>query len=181
MEIMPPVGSIEAKDPFAVAPPGHSLTEDNSKWAWGQPPQQVDPDVVLQNAIDSLKTPRVKDELLKLLMVGASVEVLVEGYILQGFQDGKFTPDIGLLIKGPLTLYIANIAEEQNIPYRLFENANALEEGKMGDETFFKMMKQNNPDMFNYVKETINEGIRRGMTPEPPQEENFISMDKETK
>ena len=104
-------------------------------------------------------------------MVGGSIEVMVEGYLLQGFQEGRFSPDIALLIKAPLGLYIANIAETEGIPYRLFENADALEEGKMNDETFFKMMRQNNPEMFNYVRETINEGIRRGIM---PQEENFI-------
>ena len=54
---MPPVGSIEAKDPLAVAPPGHSLTEDNSKWAWGNPPKDVDPEAVLQKAINAPEPP----------------------------------------------------------------------------------------------------------------------------
>ena len=174
MEEMPIRGSIEAKDPFASAPPGHSLTEDISKWAWGKPPQDSDPEVVIQKAINSLKQPMVKEEMMKLLMVGVSVEVMVEGYILQGFQDGKFNPDVGLLIKGPLSLYIANMAEEEGIPYRVFENADALEEGKMDDKTFFRMMQQNNPEMFTYVQETINAGIRKGMMPSAPEEESFV-------
>jgi len=180
MEILPPRGSIEAKDPFAVAPPGHSLTEDNSKWAWGKPPRYVDPDVVMDKAIESLKQPRIKEEMMKLLIVGASVEVLVEGYIMQGFQEGRFNPDVGLLIKGPLSLYIANMAEEAGIPYRLFENSDALEEGKMNDETFFRMMQDNNPEMFNFVRETINAGIRKGYSNQPPEEDNFMSMEGET-
>ena len=166
--------SIEAKDQFASSPPGHSLTEDISKWAWGKPPQQVNPETILANAIDSLKQPSIREEMLKLLIVGVSVEVMVEGYILQGFQDGKFTPDVGLLIKGPLSIFIANMAEEEGIPYRLFENPDALEEGKMSDETFFTMMQQNNPEMFTYVKETINEGIRKGIMPSAPDEESFV-------
>ena len=179
MEMLQPKGTVEAKDPFAIAPPGHSLTEDNSKWAWGQPPKDVDPDVVMDKAIESLKQPKIKEEMMKLLIVGASVEVLVEGYIMQGFQEGRFTPDIGLLIKGPLSLYIANMAEEAGIPYRLFENADALEEGKMNDETFFRMMQDNNPEMFNYVRETINAGLRKGYSNQTP-EDNFMSMEGET-
>lgn len=180
MEILPPKGSIEAKDPFAVAPPGHSLTEDNSKWAWGKPPKYADPDIVMDRAIESLKQPSIKEEMMKLLIVGASVEVLVEGYIMQGFQEGRFNPDIGLLIKGPLSLYIANMAEEAGIPYRLFENSDALEQGKMNDETFFRMMQDNNPEMFNFVRETINAGIRKGYSNQPPEEDNFMSMNEET-
>ena len=51
---MAPQGSIEAKDPFAAVPAGYSLTIDNERWPWGQPPQKVDPSEVLEDAIDSL-------------------------------------------------------------------------------------------------------------------------------
>jgi len=60
----------------------------------------------------------------------------------------------------------------------MFENEDALTRGEMDDKTFFRMMRQNNPAMFAYVSETINEGIRKGRTPEPPQEENFMTMKK---
>ena len=181
MENMPMKGTIEAKDQFASAPPGHSLTEDVSKWAWGKPSQDADPELVLQKAIDSLKIPKEKEELIKLLTVGVSIEVMVEGYILQGFQEGRFNPDVGLLIKGPLSLYIANIAEEEDLPYRLFENANALEEGRMDDKTFFTMMQQNNPEMFDYVKETVNAGIRQGIMPSAPEEDTGFMSKKNKK
>ena len=115
METEAPVGSIEAKDPFAVAPPGHSLTEDNSKWAWGKPPQIVDPEQALEVAIASLQKPKVRDEMFKLLYTGVSVEVMVEGYVLQAFHDGKFMPDVGMLIRPPLGMYIAYMAEEAGI------------------------------------------------------------------
>jgi hypothetical protein len=39
-------------------------------------------------------------------------------------------------------------------------------------------MRDNNPAMFAYVSETINEGIRRGNEPMPPREENFMTMTK---
>ena len=176
MEKLPLAGSIEAKDNFAASPPGHSLTIDNERWPWGKPQEQADPQAVLDKAVDSLAVPSVRDEMMKLLMVGASVEALVEGYIFQAFQDGGFSPDVGLLIKGPLALYIASVAEEENIPYRMFENQNALTEDEMDDKTFFMMMRDNNPAMFEYVNQNINEGIRRGNAPTPPAEDNFINM-----
>ena len=172
-----PVGSVEAKDPFAVAPPGHSLTEDNSKWAWGKPPQITDPEQALEGAIASLQRPKIRDEMFKLLYTGVSVEVMVEGYILQAFHDGKFMPDVGLLIQPPLGMYIAHMAEEAGIPYRLFENEDAGTEGRMDDETFFSMMKDNNPRMFEFIRENVNESIREGNMPSEPAEENFMTMD----
>lgn len=173
-----PMGSIEKKDPVAMAPPGYGLISDNTRWPWGSPPAFVDPQEVLDQAVSSLETPRTRQELLKLLLVGASVEALVEGYIFQQFSEGGFNPDVGLLIKGPLALYIANMAEEEGIPYRFFENNNELEEGQMDDETFFRMMKENNPGLFAFVREQINEGIRQGTMPQAPEEENFLNARK---
>lgn len=172
-----PVGSIEAKDPFAVAPPGHSLTQDNSRWAWGKPPQITDPEEALEVAISSLQRPKVRDEMFKLLYTGVSVEVMVEGYVLQAFHDGKFMPDVGLLIQPPLGMYIAHMAEEAGIPYRLFENEDAGTEGQMDDKTFFSMMKQNNPRMFEFIRENVNESIRQGNIPSEPEEQNFMTME----
>tara|TARA_R110001592_G_scaffold14982_2_gene66120 strand:- start:495 stop:1055 length:561 start_codon:yes stop_codon:yes gene_type:complete len=178
-ELIPMVGSIEAKDSYSAPPPGHSLTEDNSKWAWGKPPREVEPELVLEQALDSLEKPAIKEELLKLLMVGASVEMLVEGYLIQGFNEGRFNPDVGLLIKGHLALYIANMAEEEGIPYRMFENADALDQGKMDDQTFFRMLNENNPEMFGVIREQINEGIRGGYSMQPAEEVQQSFLDNE--
>ena len=180
-EELPMRGTIEAKDPFSMAPPGYGLTSDNERWPWGKPQQQVNPEIVLREAVDSLEVPHVREEMMKLLMVGASIESLVEGYIFQAFQEGGFSPDVGLLIKGPLGMYIASVAEEENVPYRLFENENALTEDEMDDSTFFSMMQNNNPAMFAYVSEKINESYRRGDDPEPPKEDSFMSMKKDEK
>jgi hypothetical protein len=160
-------------DDFNTAPPGHSLTEDNSKWPWGRPPEMADPDDALDALVDRLTEPRRKKEMMKLLMVGVSVEVIVEGIIFTAFRDGRFTPDVGLLLKGPLGILIADMAEEENVPYRLFENDNELEKDEMDDETFARMMKENNPQMFQYVRENLNAAIRAGNA---PQEPNFMSM-----
>ena len=178
---MAPVGSVEAKDDFAMAPPGYGLTSDNQRWPWGPPPKDSDPSVVLDKAIAAVSETAAKREMFKLLTVGVSVEVIVEGYIFQGFSDGKFSPDVGLLIKGPLGIAIAGMADKEGIPYRLFENDDQLERNEMDDETFFRMMKKNNPTMFAYISEQINEGLREGYAPQEPEEENFMTIKKQTK
>lgn len=175
-ENAPPIGSIAAKDEFSMAPAGYGLTLDNERWPWGQPPQIVDPEQAMEQAIATLEVKKTKKELLKLLTVGASIEALVEGYIFQQFQNGTFSPDVGLLIKGPLAMYMANMAEETNTPYRFFENEDTLDEGVMDERTFFTMMKDNNPAMFEFISEKINEDVRRGYAPEAPKQENFLSM-----
>ena len=163
-------------DRFAVAPPGFSLTQDNSQWPWGRPPRDADPEIALENAVKSIERPKTQQEMIKLLMVGVSVEVLVEGIIFAGFQEGLFTPDVGMLIKPALAIIIGDMAEEENIPYRMFENDDAETEGEMDDETFFRMMKTNNPRMFEFVQENLNAAYRAGtQPPEPEQERGFLA------
>ena len=171
----PLAGTVDNIDPFAAPPPGHSLTDDNARWAWGQAPKNAAPDVALDELVDNLNNPRSKQELLKLLMVGISVEVIVEGMIIQGFQEGSFSLDTGLLLKPALGVLIADMAEEEEIPYRLFEKDDPESEGTMDDEPFRRMMKENNPRMFDYVREKVNEQIRQGNAPRQPEEENFLN------
>ena len=90
-------GSIEAKDPFAQSIPGTSLTSENKKWAWGNPPENSDPDVVLQEATDRFE----KD-------------------------DGGMNKD------------------------------------RIDDESLFTLMKNNNPAMFETLREELNSTIRKG-------------------
>ena len=79
-----------------------------------------------------------------------------------------------------MSFYIASIAEEGNIPYRFFENSDALEQGVMDDETFLQMMKLNNPKMFDYIRESVNEGIRKGRNLKKP-DGGFMTLDLEDK
>ena len=45
----------------------------------------------------------------------------------------------------------------------------------MDDATFIRMMRENNPRAFEYLRESLNETIRAGKR---PMEETFISMKK---
>ena len=71
---------------------------------------------------------------------------------------------------------IGEMAEDANIPFRMFENDNAGEEGKMDERTFFRMMRENNPRMFEYIREKVNSQIREGNIPREPEEETFLDM-----
>ncbi len=171
----PPVDNMIG-DRFAIAPPGFSLTQDNSRWPWGKPSKFADPEEALEDTLKRTLNPKNKQELFKLLMVGVSIEVIVEGIIFQGFQEGLFTPDVGMLMKPSLALVIADECEEAGIPYRMFENSDIETEGEMDDETFLRMMKDNNPQMFSFIQEKLNAAFRAGTQPrEPEPERGFLS------
>ena len=64
-------------DMLALPPAGVSLTQDNSKFPWGNPPKEADPNVALTTMLDKLEEPASRENLLKLLMAGVSIESLI--------------------------------------------------------------------------------------------------------
>ena len=163
-------------DPFGLPPAGISLAQDNTKYPWGNPAKFANPDDAMTAALDSLEKPTNKINLEKLLMAGISVESLVEGYIYEGFESGRFSVNTGLLMKAPLAMYIANIAEEQEIPYILFESDTALTEDEIPDEKMLTLMKRNNPTMFQFLREKLGETARMGIEQmgKPKEDKGFI-------
>ncbi len=156
-------GSLESRDRFAAAPPGISLTTDNQKWPWGNPPQEVDVDVILEQATARIDDDEIfKDELYKLLTAGISIEHIVEAWVSDGFEEGKFSLDAGLLAKGPLAMYIAYVAEQDGVPYRMFERDDVNEDRRMDNADYLRVLKTNNPNMFAVMKENLNKTIRTG-------------------
>ena len=63
---------------------------------------------------------------------------------------------------GPLGLYMANMAEEEGVPYRLFENEDALNKDELDDKHVLKVMKLNNPSMFQLLQEKARKALRDG-------------------
>ena len=168
-------GSAEAIDEFSAAPPGISLTSDNSKWPWGNPPEETDVDVIVENAARKLQSDEVfRDEVFKLLLAGVSVEHIVETWVIDGFENGRFNLDAGLLAKGPLGIFIAYMAYTNGGPYRMFEKDNPQDERRMDDATYFRLMKTNNPAMFSTIREGINRAVRNG------ERELMKAMSKDT-
>ena len=168
-------GSAEAIDEFSAAPPGISLTSDNSKWPWGNPPEETDVDVIVENAARKLQSDEVfRDEVFKLLLAGVSVEHIVETWVIDGFENGRFNLDAGLLAKGPLGIFIAYMADTIVGPSRMFEKDTPQDERRMDDATYFRLMKTNNPAMFSTIREGINRAVRNG------ERELMKAMSKDT-
>ena len=69
-----------------------------------------------------------KENMLKLLLAGVSVESLIEGWVYAGFESGEYSLDTALLLKGPLAIVMANMAEEEGA-VRQVQGARSWREG----------------------------------------------------
>ena len=168
-------------DMMAAPPPGHSLTQENTNSPWGNPPKHANPEVAMQKAIDSLDEPTTKENLMNLLLAGVSVESLIEGFVYTGFEQGTFSLDSGLLMKGPLALYIASMAEDKGLPYRFFENDDALTENEISDKEILTIMKKNNPNMYASMREELNKMMRLEGATKEVADKGFLSFENSRK
>ena len=98
----------------------------------------------------------------KLLIAGISIEHMVEAWVMSGFESGNFTLDVGLIAKGPLAVYVAYLAEQEEIPYRMFEQDDPTADERLDDVEYLQLLKTNNPRMFAAMREELNKTLRRG-------------------
>jgi len=119
-------------DPFNRPPPGWSLTQPKGKWAWESPPQHTDVDETVDMIIDKLEDPKVSDRYVKLMIAGVSVEEIVDSIALAGFTEGQFNPDVAELVKAPLAIYLMKLADDYDIPFKLFGNPEEMAQEEEG-------------------------------------------------
>ena len=160
------------------APPGIGMTQDKGKWQWEQPPLISDPDQAVDSVIEQFEL--AKENILKLMVAGISIEEIVSMTVFNGFMEGKFNPDIAELIKPALSLYLMKLADDVDAPFKLYAEDQPTNE--IDDEELFQVMQQRNPEMFNKMLENANKTIRMGKdrSQQQPQiqqaPQNFLQM-----
>ena len=174
-------GSISKIDSFDMPVPGHSMTDEPKKWPWDKPPEFTDPDEAVEFIADKIQKPEVKENFLRLMVSGISIEQIVNTIALGGFSDGKWSPDIAEVIKPPISVILIDIAVKNKIPVRVFEgNPNELDESrKMSPKNTLAVMKERNPEEFKKVMQSAQYIKDKPSMEEQPQEQGFIDMEQQ--
>ena len=138
-----------------AVPPGNSLTDTPGKWPWERPARFSNPDDVIDYTIDSISNGPVRDDMIKMMMAGITVEELVEQIAFKGFMAGAFKPDVAELIKPAVGLFLTDMAIQEGFEPQMFVDEGPIE-GNVSDEAFFKIMKEKNPELFRTMLEETN-------------------------
>lgn len=138
-----------------AVPPGNSLTDAPGKWAWEQPPRFSNPDDAIDHTLEMIENGTVKDDMLKMMFAGITVEELVEQITFKGFMSGAISPDVAEIIKPALGVFLVNMAIEEGFEPQMFVE-NPKVEGGVTDEALFTIMKERNPDLFSGMIEELN-------------------------
>ena len=89
-----------------AAPPGNSLTGPPGKWAWEQPARFPNPDDAIDFITDTISNGPAREDMLKLMMAGITIEELTEQVAFKGFMSGAYTPDVAEVIKPAVGIFL---------------------------------------------------------------------------
>ena len=141
-------------DTFDAPIPGQSLTAPEKGSPPERPPEEADPKKLLAFAMKRLNEPKVKEEMMDLLLVGIPIETLVKNITKSGFMEGKFTPDVAELLQPPLTMYMVHLAQEEGIPAVMFAGENGkVEDEAAHNEKMMGVMSEQRPDMVRSMRQ----------------------------
>ena len=115
------------ENPFDAPIPGQSLTDTPGNAKWEHPPQFSNVEDAAEYIWDRLHEKEILSQVIAFLKEGIPVEALVRMILFGGFVEGKWNPDIAILIAGVVYNQIMAIgvkAEVKNIKLFLTDKSN---------------------------------------------------------
>ena len=102
------------------AVPGQSLTNDPSQpYNWEKPSEYTNPREAMLYVFESLTVPETTTNILLSLNKGVGVIDLASITLYSGFLEGKWNPDLMMLLMEPTMYMIMALAEKADIEYNL--------------------------------------------------------------
>ena len=154
--------------------PGQSLTADPAApKPWETPPEFPNPKDALENVVQRLYQPENIKAVAQTLKAGASVTNIVETLLYTDYLDGKYTPDVMMLIYEPTLYAVINIGESANLNYRIdgtenvenFDTEGLAKEENNNLNAFREIKKQvlNKPNKLEGVSEELKEELNKNL------------------
>ena len=156
--------------------PGQSLVNDPAQpYLWEQPPEFANPRDALDYMTGLIMRPDTMKEIVGALANGAAVADIAMVMLYAKFTEGKFNPDVLLLLAEPIMYVIMAIGEEANIKYNI-EDSNDLDE--LDDEDYEEEF-NNQVNEFRTVFEDIKKGIEPSKIQKGVVPQNILDKVKE--
>lgn len=170
-------------DPFDGPIPGENYTSDVKNYPWHRPPEVSDLDDAIELASKRLTNPAVLPKILTMIEMKLPLVRIADIFATGGIGAGKWTPDMAIMLAGPLTHMLMILAKsygikdyntgldrnkKQFVTKAFFEEIGKINEAKM------KKAKNSLPEMIPEIKEAAIEIKRSGfasMATQPKEDE----------
>ena len=170
------------ENPFDAPIPGQSLTNTPGNYPWEHPSQFSDVEKASEYVWDRLHSEEMLDQVITLLKEGVPVEALTRMILFGGFAEGKWNPDVALLLSEIILKQIMAIGIKAEIPkMKIFikdQSTNKFHE----EFANFKLQKQKSTKLSGQDesnKEKFLEDIKKELKNKEPS--GIMVMTKETK
>jgi len=135
--------------PFDAPTPGSSLTSDpDNPRGWETPPTFSTEEKALKNIFMNLTKEENHDSLLNSLRDGNPIDMIVQVLLFKGFQEGKWSPDLMLLLIEPTVYIVMWLADQAGIDATLDSDGDNWDEDEVGrfnmQEDIKRMKSKNN-------------------------------------
>ena len=120
--------------------PGESLTRDpDDRLPFEQPPKFTDRNDALEYHFELFTEEDNYAGIMDALESGVSIMEVVQVFLMQGFRDGLYNPDMMLMLAEPLAYMIAALAERAEVEFTIM---NDPDEMPTAEETDLPIMNQ---------------------------------------
>ena len=124
-------------NPFNAPTPGESLTSSpDMPQAWERPPQFTEQDVAMEEIYLEITSDDNLMPVINLINEGVPLDQLAQVILYRGYTQGKFNPDLMLMLAEPTIYLLIAIADYADIKdYVLYEGEEDDPEGQIyGDD-----------------------------------------------
>ena len=144
--------------------PGQSLTNDpDQRYPWESPPEYTDYKQALNFIADQLLDKEVYVPMMKGIGAGVPITDITLQMLQAGFEQGKWNPDLLMMLIEPTVYTLMALAEKANIQYRI--NGDEEEDMDDDDEKDIQMMKQKNLQELVKTKVSQESKVPSGVVP----------------
>lgn len=99
--------------------PGENFTSDTKNYPWHRPPEFTDLDKAIDMVSKKLLAPESALGIISMLEMKADIATMTSIFLMSGMGAGKWSPDMMLLLAGPVSHILVLMAEGYDIPYDL--------------------------------------------------------------
>ena len=100
---------------FDTPVPGQSLTDEPGNYPWEHAPQFATVEDASHSIWNGMHKEETMEKVIVLLDAGLTVEEITKVIVFAGFVEGKFTPDVGLLLTPIVAKMIMAIGKKAGI------------------------------------------------------------------
>lgn len=117
--------------------PGQGLTTDpENPMPWEKPPEITELQEGLQYVFGRLIEPKIYTSIMDVIDNGTPLMDVVQGILFKGFTEGKWNPDLMMLLAEPTAYMLMALAERANIDFKIYRGE---EEDDNEEETLFNV------------------------------------------